>query len=593
MFTYDRRVEMKMLECSFIPTVKSPQDLFSSPVLQRSSSPLSMLPRQQRGSPLNFNLMSPQSVPPQSRIIHKPVPQPALFNGEPQRRVPDKRQSSNISETPKTATPNKPTHTIDRGFMPTSVLRKYGRVDKTPKESGERKESKEKSAGVSTSNDETKEKEDLSTKLDYTQGGMCETPGTPQEHLLNNHIKQRGDHDLPRSREGAVEGPMSPRASLLGAPPLNGPTSSNFLGSPVLQKPTAFKPYPASPHLPPGVKSGSHSEPQSPLYTMAQTTSPLRHAKPVPHSAPVTPQRHPLAEKAALLPQSSVMPLLHAPGQDNASVANAPGSSIRASHNEAIRAAIERHSVDLPEYQTRPGHSETRVPQSNGVHSVPSPERVAMQNHVEGVQMDQHLRHNIGLPRNAPPYAMPRGPGEPRPSPAGFARPRIDSFGQRPVPNISSGRMSPMMHALASRFPRTPFNSPMSGVPMHPRSAVLPSAMMHQRVHPGYLRGLSPAVHQAAPGVNPAQHGMSMFPPRGQYPMMPGHHPSMYGGHVPVYPPMNPAAMSASPHMAMGASPRHLHTKRGNVPCCLQAKLRARFMCLFRNRNSWNLPFQA
>ena len=504
-----------------VVTVKSPQDLFTSPVLHRSASPLSMVPE---GSLHHVNHAPPRSVPPSSCVIHKPVPQPAPSHSEP-RKAPGPAEGSRAPPPSQAATPSKPVHLLGQGFMPTSVLRKYGGLDKTPKEPTDGKKDVTKAAAG---------KDTVVGKLEFGSGAPAAST--------------------------AVDRPGG--ASPSQAPALNGPSSPRQTqpGSAALQKPTAFKPYPSSPLVPAGNKSGSQSEPQSPLYTMAKAaSSPSRSLQLVSHSAPTTPHRHALADKPALLLPAQVGHALSRradaqPGMEQASRADA-------------RANGRQQQQQQPEQRPPPAPAAANPALITAGYGGFNLDWDHLQHRPDSGYADQ--RHALGPHRNGlPPHVVPRGPGEPRPNPAaGFSH-----FGPRPVrsmPSMPSGRVSPCMlgagGAFGSRFPRTPFNSPMAGVPGMPHPRMLPPpGVLQQRglPHPALMRpGTHAPVQRGLPlGPPPLQHAGRFMPP-GQHHPHP-HHPALYGGgQVPMYPPVNPAG-----HVAMGAGARPLHVNRGMEP---------------------------
>ncbi len=560
-----------------------------------------MLAHQRQSPPLGFGSVNMQRVPPQVPSLYHTGPHPGMphMGGQqpPQRKpqpqerynktggAPEPRsQVAAVHAKPASAGQTGSPHIPDRSFMPTSVMRKIHqeRLDhKSPK---------------TNTVDQSKARE-----------GAPEVTPMQSNHNLSNLRADSAD-DLVKmglfqqytgERPSPTHSTASKQDRLLSPRSImSSDTQLSQTGSPVLQKPTAFKPLPGSPQLPfSSLKGGIHSEPASPLHSFNQNAgSPLRASKPLPNSAPCTPQRHHLVDKAALLsPQQLASKGLMTGDDSNKPPLGLFGHSTSLeSQAKAIRNGITRvvaanegrpltHS-----YEQQPHVTSDKPPAYEDVFHAKRSEGLSSghpvsQHHPNSAHGIQRMRssesHHENLPGNHPHRIQG---GDTRPTPVHhMPRSFHGSQGPRPGPHVPNGRLSPSgMPAMHGGHPgRTPFNSPMPGMGVPPRSAMHPG-MIPPHLHPAYLRMMSSAgtpMGMPSPGMSPVSMRMPMAHSGGRYPMMPGHHPAaaaaaaaamMYGGRPsPGYPPVNPAAMMAarSPHVPPQSGLQQLHGRRGKV----------------------------
>lgn len=563
-----------------------------------------MLAHQRQSPPLGFGSVNMHRIPPQVTSLYHTGPRPSMpYRGGQQRALrkpqdkytksggaPEPRSQPAVQPKPVSAGQANSPHIPDRSFMPTSVMRKIHQDQKTPKPNFEDQSKASLAAegdnvasrrGVSElqpfDSAHSKASSQSGSGDDLVKVGLFQSY-TGERHTPTHGTAAKGDHMLSPKSMVSSDTQLSQTCSL------------------VLQKPTAFKPLPGSPQLPfSSLKGGIHSEPASPLHSFNQKEgSPLRPPKPLPHSAPCTPQRHPFIDKAALLsPQQlaskglmtrddSNKPPLGLFGNSSTSlesqakgsrngitrvVAANEGRPLSHSYEQQPHVTSDKSSVYEDAYHTK------RSENLSGGHPVSHHNP----NNVHGIQ---RLSSSEALHENLPlnhPHRMHGG--DTRPTPVHHVpRSFHGSHGPRPGPHVTNGRLSPSgMPAMHGGHPgRTPFNSPMPGMAVPPRSAIHP-AIIPPRLHAAYLRMMSSAAGTPMGMPSSGMSPMSMrMPPHsaGRYPMIPGHHPAaaaaaaamMYGGRPSSgYPPVNPAAMMAprSPHMSHQTGLQQVHGRRG------------------------------
>ena len=521
----------------------------------------------------------------------QPLPRKAQDKYSTHGSAPEQRSQPAVQPKPVSAGQSSSPYIPDRSFMPTSVMRKIHQDQKTPKPNFE-DGSKARSL-VAEGDNLANRREGVSELQTF---GSAHSKANLQSGCADDKVKVGLFQNYTDERKTPTRGTAAKRDHLLS--PKSMVSNDNQLsqtGSPVLQKPTAFKPLPGSPQLPfSSLKGGIHSEPASPLHSFNQREgSPLRPPKLLPHSAPCTPQRHPFVDKAALLsPQQLACKGLMTRDDSNKQPLGLFGNSSTSLESQAkgIRNGITRvvaanegrplsHSYEQQPHVTsdkssayEDAYHTKRSENLSGGH----PMSRHTPTNVHGIQrMSSSEAHHENLPLNHP-HGMHGG--DTRPTPVHHVpRSFHGSHGPRPGPHVTNGRLSPSgMPVMHGGHPgRTPFNSPMPGMAVPPRSAVHP-AMLQPHLHPAYLRMMSSA---AGPPMGMASSGMSpmsmRMPPHsaGRYPMIPGHHPAaaaaaamMYGGRSSSgYPPVNPAAMMAarSPHIAHQPGLHQVHGRRG------------------------------
>lgn len=571
-----------------------------------------MLAHQRQSPPLGFGSVNMNRVPPQVTSLYHTGPRPSMpYRGgqqPPLRKPQDKyttpggapvpRSQPAVQPKPVSAGQSSSPHIPDRSFMPTSVMRKIHQDQKTPKPNFE---DQSKARSLVTEGDNVTNRRGVSEV----------TPIQPFESTTNHNpfhsraSSQSGSADdlvkvgLFQSERHTPTHAAKQDHLLSPKSMISSDTQLSQTGSPVLQKPTAFKPLPGSPQFPfSSLKGGIHSEPASPLHSFNQKEgSPLRPPKPLPHSAPCTPLRHPLVDKAALLsPQQLTSKGFMARDDSNKPPLGLFGNSSNSLESQAkgIRNGITRvvaanegrplsHSYEQQPHVTSDKSSvyedaylTKRSENLSGGHPVSHHNP----NNVHGVQrMSSSEAHRENLPLNHP-HRMHGG--DTRSTPVHHVpRSFHGSHGPRPGSHATNGRLSPSgMPAMHGGHPgRTPFNSPMPGMAVPPRSAIHPG-MIPPHLHPAYLRMMSSAAGTTMGMPSPAMSPMSMrMPPHspGRYPMIPGHHPAaaaaaaaamMYGGRPSSgYPPVNPSAMMAarSPHMPHQSGLQQVHGRRGRL----------------------------
>ena len=576
-----------------------------------------MLAHQRQSPPLGFGSVNMHRVPPQVSSLYHAGPRPGMpYMGGQQ---PPQRKLQTQNKYPTTGSASEPRsqvalhphpapagqtgspHIPDRSFMPTSVMRKIHqeRLDhKTPKSNFD-DQSKARSlvaegATVANRREDAPQVTPMQSLVGTVDHNLSNARAGGADDLVKMGLFQQYTGERPSpTHSGAAKQDhlLSPRSIM------SSDTQLSRTDSPVLQKPTAFKPLPGSPQLPfSTLKGGIHSEPASPLHSFNQSAgSPLRASKPLPNSAPCTPQRHPLVDKAALLsPQQ-----LASKGLMTRDDSNKPSplglfgqSTSLESQAKGIRNGITRvvaanegrpltHS-----YEQQPHVASDKTPVYEDVfHSKRSeslssghPMSPHHPNSAHGVQrMSSSEAHHENLPGNHPHRIQA---SDSRPAPMHHVpRSFHGSHGPRPGPHVPNGRLSPSgMHG--GHPGRTPFNSPMPGMAMPPRSA-MHRGMIPQHLHPAYLRMMSSAgtpMGMPSPGMSPVPMRMPMPHSAGRYPMMPGHHPAaaaaaaaaamMYGGRPsPGYPSVNPAALMAarSQHLPPQSGLQQVHGRRGEM----------------------------
>lgn len=588
----------------FNSVVTSPQDLFASPLLRRSPSPLAMLAQQRQSPspPLGFGTVNIQMVPHQVPPLYQSRPQPGSIPHRANQQMMRKQQERHVTPggPPKqrthTAVHPKPVssqsgspHITDRSFMPTSVMRKIhqDRMDqKTPK-------SEEKTQTQDQSKEKNVEAEVQHTTVNRKDVSALGT--TPRQPFTDQDSSQlmasaQGAGDLIKGvlfQQHPDEKQASSQANAIKHDHLLSPKSmrsgeAHFTqdGSPVLQKPTAFKPLPGSPQVPfSSLKGGVNSEPAFPLHLFNQNVgSPSRPSKALPNSAPCTPQRHPLIDKATLLsPQQLVSkgmmsrddgnkPLVGLFGHNGSMESQAKGVRdgitrvVAANEGRPLTHSCEQHAHTSAE-QVSAFEDTFRGKRSGLSGSHPTSHHSPNNMGDQRINSNEVTAHQEGLPPNHPVHRIHGG--ETRPTPVHHVpRQFHGAHGPRPAPHLLNGRLSPSSIPVMHGHPgRTPFNSPMPGMP--PRSAMHPG-MMPPHMHPAYLRMMSSAgspMGMPSPGMSPASMRMQMPHSAGRYPVMPGHHPAMmYGGRPSLgYPPVNPAVAAAM----MGARSSHIPPQTG------------------------------
>lgn len=570
-------------------------------MLRRSPSPLSMLAQQRQSPPLGFGAVNLQMVPHQVKTVYQtrrqPSSVPPRVNPQTVRRQQDRHvtpggppeQRGHTVVNPKTVSSQSASpRIIDRSFMPTSVMRKIqqDRMDqKTPK-----------SEAKTSDPVHSREKYIIPEEQNSVNRNDLSAPGTDSTLPVGYSPRSR---PLVQSEIAGdpIKGALFQRhqevnqASLqqdLLASPRSIKSSEALLtqdGSPVLQKPTAFKPLPGSPQIPfSSLRSGVNSDPAFPLHLFNQNAgSPARPPKTLPHSAPCTPQRHPLVDKTALLsPQQLVSKGMMTRDDGNKALTGLfgqSGSSIE-SPSKSVRGGITKlvgindgrpltHSFEQHAHGSTDSvasfEDAKRGESLLGAHlmSQNGPNNMS----VRRMNSDEVTTRHEGLPLNHPSHRIHGGGTRPTPI---HQAPR-QFHGPRPSPHLLNGRMSPSGMPVMHGHPgQTPFNSPMPGMGMPPRSAMLPG-MMPPHIHPAYLRMMSsagsPPVAVPSPGMSPLAMRMQQMPPQsaGRYPMMSGHHPAMlYGGRPsPGYPAVNPAAAAAAAAMMGARSSPHIPPQSG------------------------------
>ena len=566
-----------------------------------------MLAQQRESPPLGFGGVNLHKIPPQVMSMYHTGPHPGMElkgNQKPPLRKPQERytttggapephhQAAAHSKAVSDGQSGSP-YIPDRSFMPTSVLRKIRqeRVDpKTPKTNSvdQSKVRRSVTQGESITNNR-----DLATDQDRFQSKARSQSGGAEDVVKVGLFQQYVSEKDAQAHSTAVKHDhlLSPRSIM------SSDSQISQTGSPVLQKPTAFKPLPGSPQLPfASLKSsGIHSEPASPLHSFNQSAgSPLRPPKPLPQSAPCTPQRHPLVDKAALLsPQQLASKGLMTRDDGKPPLGLFGRSTSLESQGKGIRSGITRvvtanegrpltHSYEQQPH-TMPDKASVHEDVFHAKRSESLPSNHPAAHHGPNIahSMQRMSSNDASTPYENLPPNHPQGihGSGSRPTPVQhMPRSFHGSHGPRPGPHVPNGRMSPSgMPAMHGHPGRTPFNSPMPGMAMPPRSAMHPG-MIPPHLHPAYLRMMSsggtPMGSIPSPGMNPMSMRMPMPHSTGRYPLMPGHNPAaavaaaamMYGGRPsPGYPQVNPAAMMAarSPHMPPQAGLQQVHGRRG------------------------------
>lgn len=579
----------------FNSIVTSPQDFFASPLLGRSSS-LHAARAQHRGSPpLGFRGGNLQLVPHQGTPSFKTRPLP---DGVPHRAVqqstrnPLERQASerNTSEkrssvpvySKSASSQSSSPYIPDRSFMPTSVMRKIqqDRMDQKPHKTEEKTQALDSSKEIS-----------VVDKTDSPSSGTVPQRLFTEQESSELRAQSQSEGDLIRGALFAqytmTDEKLTPsQMSDLKQGILLSSTSAP--GSPPLQKPTAFKPLPGSPQVPfSSLNIGIHSEPASPMRAFTQ-----RASSTLPNSAPCTPQRHPLVDKAALLSPHQ----LFARKDCNKPSVGLFGPSISLeSHVKNVRGGITKvvaanegrpltHSYEqqaqvppdkMPSYEDAfPGkRSEILL----GNHSVFKGGSTTTGEQKKAGSNEVTAQHE-GL---APNHPRKRILGDARPTPVHHVpRPSHGPHGMWSGSHLPNGQLfSPSIISTMQGHPgRTPFNSPMQNMGMSPRPGLHPG-MMPPRVHPGYLRMMSSAstpMGIPSPGMAPASSRMQMLHSTGRIPAVPGHYPAMMfsGRPIPGYPPGNPAAAvvaasmtgTRSPHIPLHSGGQQIHGRRAASP---------------------------
>ena len=581
------------------PFLVSPShDVFASPLLRRTPSPHAMLAQQRDSPPLGFGGVNLHNVPPHVMSLYLAGHHPGMQqkgNQKPPSRTPQGRNTTpgGAPEPRNQCAPHsKPTSEgqmgspfiPDRSFMPTSVLRKIRKeqLDQKMPKSDEQPKVRTSIAveeAIANNKDHTADQDPFQAKARSQSGDTDELVKMAlfQQYVTENDAQgnkpaQKHDHLL------------SPRSMMSNdsQPPQS--------GSPILQKPTAFRPLPGSPQVPflSFKSSGIHSEPASPLHSFNQSAgSPLRPARPLPHSEPCTPQRHPLADKATLLsPQQlaskGLMPRIDSkPGEGlfgHVTTLESQGKGIRSGITRVVTANEGRPLTHS--FEQQPHSIPEKVSMPEDVFHTKRSESLSKSHHGPTMQRMNSTEMSTSyenLPPNHPQGI--HGSGS-RPTPAHFmTRSFSGPHGPRPGPHVPNGRMSPSsMPAMHGHPGRTPFNSPMPGMPMPPRSAMHPG-MIPPHMQAAYLRMMSssgtPMGGIPSPGINPMSMRLPIPHSVGRYPIMPGHNPAaaaaaaaamMYGGRPsPGYPTVNPATMigARSPHMPHHVGLQQVQGRRG------------------------------
>ncbi|XP_032225538.2 eukaryotic translation initiation factor 4E transporter [Nematostella vectensis] len=529
--------------------VMSPHDLLPVSMHRQTPSPVNYMHADKGLKPLLGPEAFTSPVPSQSFMSPRPPmgrlpPFDLAMNSPQSHQTPSKMHMGKPLDMTKTKSIGKevPSSLRDLGFMPTSVLMHMKKDQMTPKGKDEAKsvDHVNEEEGKFINGNETRERNE----------GVkpAERPLSPKSQLL---------------REIAASGPIS-RA------PANGPVSPQQTrniphndGSPLL-KPTAFRPYPGSSYSP--EKSGSHSEPQSPGRGH-QSGSPNRRQ--LPHSAPVTPQRHPHGEN-----------MIHrSPLVGKSSTEEVRGDvmeremMIRAKADEQIRSEMKARSAAFSNgpLQGKGAYEHERLVQQQLLqHRMGNRqnERSSPQRHEEGQQQLQGGNHSPGQHHmQQRREALPEQHRQGRPIPVMRQHPRQDYspmlqampdmrpmhspdlYRHRAMPptHMAGGRMSPQSLLGTPRMPptHTPFNSPMVGIPVHHKQGT-PPGMMRPTIHPAqYLRMM-----QHAGRVPP---NVPMQPP-----MFPGQSPLMYGPGMGGYGGVNPALLGQTSNFPGGPRPANM-----------------------------------
>lgn len=551
--------------------VSPSQDVFASPLLRHTPSPRAMLAQQRESPPLGFGGVNLYNLPPHVMSLYLGGHHPGMqLKGN---QKPPSRKPQGGNTTPggapeprnQTLSHSKPTSEgqtgspfiPDRSFMPTSVLRKIRQEQfdqKMPKcdEQPKVRTSVAVEEAIANNRDHTADQHPSQAKARSQSGNADDLIKTT---LLQQYVTENDAHVNKTAPK--LDHLLSPRSMMSNDSQI--PQS----GSPILQKPTAFRPLPGSPQIPfPTFKSsGIHSEPASPLRSFNQSGgSPLRPVKPLSHSEPGTPQRHPLADKTPLLsPQQlvskSLMPRVHGkPGEGllgHATTLESQGKGIRSGITRVVTANEGRPLTHSFEQQPHSIPEKVAVPED--VFQAKRNESLAKSHH--GLPMQKINSTEMSTPYENLPPNHPQGihGSGTRPSAAHFMTRSFPGLhGPRPGPHVRNGRMSPSsVPAMHGHPGRTPFNSPMPGMAMPPRSAMHPG-MIPPHMQAAYLRMMSssgnPMGGIPSPGLNPMSMRLPIPHSAGRYPLMPGHNPAaaamMYGGRPsPAYPPVNPATM--------------------------------------------------
>lgn len=476
----------------------------------------------------------------------------------------------------------------DRSFMPTSVMRKI-QQDRKDQKTEEKAQALDRLRERNTVSEEKtmNNRKDIATTgspqrqplsdLDSSQLG-AQSRSEDSGHFIRGVLFQehRDEKQSYTIKQGSL---LSPRAMI--------PSESQG-SSPVLQKPTAFKPLLGSPQLPfSSLNSGVHSEPASPLHCFNQSSgSPMRPAPALPNSAPCTPQRHPLVDRTGLLAPHQLASKGLITRDDNSkrhvglfghnvsldSQAKVGRSGITkvvaANEGRPLTHSYEQQAPVTPDKM--PGYEDVfhakRGESLSSSHSVTQ--------HSANTMGVQRMGGSEGLPANHPRHRFPGGEGRPTPA---HHTPRIyhGTHGPRPGPSLPNGQLSPSgIPAVHGHPGRTPFNSPMSGMGLPPRSPMV-SGMMPHHLHPAYLRMMSSggaSMGMPSPGMSPVAMRMQVPHSPGRFPVMPGHHPAMMFGGRPShgYPPVNPTAAVAmmgarAPHIPPQSSLQQGHLRRGKL----------------------------
>ena len=567
-----------------------------------------MLVQQRRSPPLRFGIGSMRRGSPQSIPLYQKGSQPPRKQSEPLSTPMGKSESatSEVFRTKSVSSQSATPHIIDRSFMPTSVIRKIHQ-DRM----GNKTDSGDQTQGIG----QVKARPDADGASSTSSSWLSHEYGDTDQYRCTSHSSrgnptrqpyigplgksptrpensaQEPGHVFVKSqlyRQFSAESAVSSHGhhTTMRSDQLSAENQDMNPDLTVLQKPSAFKPLPGSPKcLFSGLRSGAveiHSEPPSPLHSMTKTTgSPLRPTKMMTHSAPCTPQRHPLADNATLfspqqlasrgpiLREQTSRSLVEGMGQNASSFSEVPlESQMRALQNGLTQVVAAREGRPL-------SHShEQHVPVASkqGISSEAPPH--SRRN--ESSSVLHHSPNNIGFQRmnicdastrhdNPPLKYHSRIHGDNRPIPSHhIPRQFLGSPGPRPGFHIPSGRMSPSSMAAMHGHPgRTPFNSPMPGIGLPSRAAVLPGMMQHH-FHPAYLRMLSSSGPPM--GIPPPQMRMPGPHSPGRYPAMPGKPPLIYGGRPPAgYPAMSPAAMMAarSLHVPPASTLQQVHRSHG------------------------------
>lgn len=551
----------------FNSLVTSPQELFSSPLLQRSSSPLAVQARYRRSPPLGFDPLCMQLVPNQGTPLYKTRPQrgdvPRQANQQSVRKshekqdfegnTPEQRGQRPVHSKPSSSHAGSP-YIPDRSFMPTAVMRKIQQDRMDQKIS--------KTEGKSSALDSSKEITDHS--------GTVSLGIHPKQLLTNQESAQLNNRS--QAEDAMVKGSLF--AKFTEADEKMPPPQTSTSKQDTLIKPAAFKPLPGSPQAPfSSLNSGIHSEPASPMHAFHQSASSM-----LPNSAPCTPQRHPLVDKASLLSPLQLVskgPFTREDGKKSSVGLFGSNVSLE-SHSKNIRGSITKV---VTASEGRPlAHSYEQLAHVAGekmaagedtFHGKRSENLLGNNPVSKGVSAtygghrtggSEVTAQQEGLTTMYPRQRIPGGDARPTPvlhAPRSFQGPH----GLWPRAHMPNGQlMSPSgLNALHGHPGHTPFNSPMHNMGMPPRPGLLPGMLPHH-VHPAYLRMMSSAsspMGMPHPGMTPVSQRMQIPHVTGRIPAMPGHHPAMmYGGRpLPGYLPGNPAAAAATAAMKGARSP--------------------------------------